>query len=303
VQLPPTVILDSPTVRDLAGYLHVQLRRGVAGQAAKDRPQETFVALYRRAYETGELEKMSALLRAAGQLRPTFGAVAAPPVLPALDEAPVLVFFPSMVATASAHEYDRLIPHLAGHRTAVSPLLGFANGEELPASLEALISTQVEAVARLAGQRPITLVGRSTGGWIAHAVARRLEDFGVVANAVVLLDSLDPDQLKEAQVTAAHQMLTDGNDVWLDDLRLIAMGAYLGMFSDWRPEPITAPTLLVRAGDSYAQPGQSGNLRTTWSLADTVLDVPGNHFTMLDAPHAESTAEAVDCWLTALRME
>ncbi len=304
VQIPPTVILDSPTVRDLTGYLHVQLRRSVAGQAvATDHPQGTFLALYRRAYETGELEKMSALLRAAGQLRPTFSAVAAPTVLPALDEAPVLVLFPSMVATASAHEYDRLIPHLAGHKTAVSPLLGFANGEELPASLEALISTQVEAVVRLAGQRPITLVGRSTGGWMAHAVARRLEDLGVVANAVVLLDSLDPDQLKEAQVTAAHQMLTDGNDVWLDDLRLIAMGAYLGMFSDWRPEPITAPTLLVRAGESYAQPGQSGNLRTTWPLADTVLDVPGNHFTMLDAPHAESTAEAVDCWLTALRTE
>jgi thioesterase domain-containing protein len=170
-------------------------------------------------------------------------------------------------------------------------------GEELPASLEALVSTQTAAVLQQAGQSPITVVGRSTGGWVAYAVARRLADLGAPPNAVVLLDTLSHSEDTAALAMVAHRMLTAGNDVWLDDQRLIAMRAYLGMFDDWQPEPVSVPTLLVRAADVYRHPGApDGGPRSTWSLADTVVQVPGDHFSMLEE-HAGSTGAAVDDWL------
>ncbi|MEK8173973.1 hypothetical protein NKH77_48615 [Streptomyces sp. M19] len=41
-----------------------------------------------------------------------------------------------------------------------------------------------------------------------------------------------------------------------------------------------------------------GDFRPSWNLPHTALDVPGDHFTIMQE-HAASTAESVDCWLTA----
>ena len=51
--------------------------------------------------------------------------------------------------------------------------------------------------------------------------------------------------------------------------------------------PIHAATLAVFVNDADGKP-----------LADTVVDVPGDHFTML-GEHAATTARAVDDWLRA----
>jgi len=297
VRVPATVIIDSPTLRQLAGHILAELSTDTPDTAGRISREPTLVALLRRAQETGAIPQAMELLGAAARLHPCFDPVTVAPVTHAATGDPVLVFFPSMVAISSPLEYDRLVRQLTGHRTSVSPLPGFVAGEELPASLEALISTQTAAVLRLAGQSPITVVGRSTGGWIAYAVARRLADLGAPPHAVVLLDTLSHSEDKAALAMVAHRMLTAGNDIWLDDQRLIAMRAYLGMFDDWQPEPVSAPTLLLRAADVYRHPGApDGGPRSTWWLADSVVEVPGDHFSMLEE-HAGSTGKAVDDWL------
>lgn len=52
---------------------------------------------------------------------------------------------------------------------------GFLPGERLPADLDAVVAAQTEAVHRYADGATVALVGHSSGGWIAHAVAARPE--------------------------------------------------------------------------------------------------------------------------------
>ncbi|MEU9971276.1 polyketide synthase dehydratase domain-containing protein [Streptomyces malaysiensis] len=69
---------------------------------------------------------------------------------------------------------------------------GFEPGEALPATLDALVTAQAIAVRAAAAEGPLVLLGRSAGGWVAHAVAERLESEGAAPAAVVLVDTYPP---------------------------------------------------------------------------------------------------------------
>ncbi|MFD0632069.1 SDR family NAD(P)-dependent oxidoreductase [Catenulispora yoronensis] len=144
-------------------------------------------------------------------------------------------------------------------------------------------------------RRPAVLVGFSSGGLVAHAVADRLADEGSEVAGLVLIDTFVPedDGVPDAvQAYLAGAVLANdserhslGGDEWLT-----ALAHYYSM--DWRGLPRTAiPTLLLRAAESLA--GPSG-----WDLsaAMTVADVPGDHFSLL-RDHAATTAQAVAEWL------
>ncbi|MFJ6772969.1 alpha/beta fold hydrolase, partial [Kitasatospora sp. NPDC091257] len=130
----------------------------------------------------------------------------------------------------------------------------------IPEDVESLVRTHAASIGRL--DRPVVLLGRSTGGLVAQAVAER-----VGAEAVVLLDTLpvrDEGRLAELAVRSATR---------LDEPALAAMGAYARIFLDRQePEP-AVPTLHLRAGD-----------------------VPGDHYSILDE-HVSTTAKAVREWL------
>jgi hypothetical protein len=108
----------------------------------------------------------------------------------------------------------------------------------------------------------------------------------VLIDTFVPEDDGVPDDVQAALagvVLAAQQ--TPGGDEWLT-----ALAHYYSM--DWRGLPRTSvPTLLVRARESVATP-------STWDLstAMTVVDVPGDHFSML-RDDASTTAQAVAEWL------
>jgi len=80
--------------------------------------------------------------------------------------------------------------------------------------------------------------------------------------------------------------------VAIDDDGLMAMGAYLRIFTEWEPGAIEAPALLVRAsrplGDETDLPA--------WQLPEDVVEVEGDHWALIEDA-AAATAEATEAWL------
>lgn len=244
------------------------------------------------------------LLTVAARLRPVFdragapGATHEPVVLAAGGTGAGLVCSPALSAVSGPQEYARLGAGLRGLRP-VSAVRhpGFEPQEALPASLDALVTAQAIAVRAAAAEGPLVLVGRSAGGWVAHAVAERLESEGAAPAAVVLLDTYSPGHgdRGEALSTMTSDMLRRAAEfASASPDRLTAMAGYFDLFSDWKPAPLACPTLYVRARDLLpgAEPAPD------WSLPHAEITVPGDHFTMLEG-HARTTALALHQWLCA----
>ncbi|MCX4546088.1 type I polyketide synthase [Streptomyces sp. NBC_01565] len=297
LRLPATVVFDRPSVGDLSEHVFGQLGTLAPGAPAPAAASGTLVALLRTAHESGHLDRAIDLLVSAAGIRPRFEDAALLPPFPRASGPagdPVVVCFPSMIAISGPQEYDQFTAHAGGRAVSVPPLPGFTADQPLPATLDALVDALALGAARLADGRPLVLLGRSTGGWIAHAVAERLAGQGAAPRSVVLIDTLAaPLDIGDLSMVA-DQMLDAHNSQWLDDDRLIAMGGYVHLFDGWTPQPLPVPTLLVRAGERTGT-----HDRPRWPLADTTVDVPGDHFTML-AEHAGTTARAVTDWLDAV---
>ncbi|KIF06470.1 hypothetical protein PL81_07350, partial [Streptomyces sp. RSD-27] len=183
------------------------------------------------------------------------------------------------ITRVASSEYLGLAAALAGERgLTVLPHPGFVGEAVLPRSRQALVRAQAEAVAAAAGAARPVLLGHSSGGWVAHAVARELPEIGREAAAVVLLDTYARGEGRHGMAVLMERILDPDGPLGVpDDGRFLAMGGHLRVFADWTPEPAAAPTLLVRAAASAAS--SAGG----WEYADHVAQVPGDHFSLLDA--------------------
>ncbi|WP_258312454.1 hypothetical protein ACQ9ZG_11960 [Streptomyces araujoniae] len=114
---------------------------------------------------------------------------------------------------------------------------------------------------------------------------------GTAPRSVVLIDTLDcPLDISDLSMVA-DRMLDEHSSQWLDDDRLVAMGGCIQLFEGQTPRKLSVPPLLVRAEERTGT-----HDRPRWALADTTVDVPGDHFTV-PAEHAGTTAHAVTRWL------
>ncbi|MEV3873982.1 SDR family NAD(P)-dependent oxidoreductase [Streptomyces sp. NPDC049906] len=204
---------------------------------------------------------------------------------------PLLLCLPPFTASPSSTPYARLAALLDGRRDAWTIRLPGLHDEEcLPADLPTLTRAWARTVTRLAPGQPRVLLGHSSGGLLAHALAHTLHQHGNPVAGLVLLDppllSAVPDRLA-AQVTERVR----GARALVTPAMLTAVGAYSRLFADWAPPPLDAPTLLVHPHDS--------DLPQHWPHPHTRHPVTATHFSLLEE-HAPDTVRAMDPWLDSL---
>ncbi|TXS76124.1 type I polyketide synthase [Streptomyces sp. sk2.1] len=275
----------------------------ISGAPEAGESSDSLGTLFRTACAGGRSWDGMALLTMAARLRPVFDsdrapdAAHVPAVLAARGTGPRLVCFPALSALSGPQEYARLAAGLRGLRP-VSAVRhpGFEPREALPAALDALVTAQAAAVRAVAAEEgPPVLLGRSAGGWVAHAVAERLESEGAAPAAVVLVDtypSVHGDQDRGLTTMTSDMLRRAAEFASTSPDRLTAMAGYFELFRDWEPAPLACPTLYVRARDQLPGTGPAPG----WSLPHTEVTVPGDHFTVLEE-HARTTALAVHRWL------
>jgi polyene macrolide polyketide synthase len=108
----------------------------------------------------------------------------------------------------------------------------------------------------------------------------------------------DP-RVDEFQQEMAAEMYSRGDAAPPGAINQASLSAYVwtcALFHDWRPEPVSFPTLLLRATEPLDPGRRDMGWQTSLEHVTTVLDVPGNHFTMA-SEHVASTAEVIDTWL------
>ncbi len=303
--LSATVVFDHPTVADLAIFLNESLGRDPE-KAADIAPDDPLAALFAEAVTAGKVPDGVALLGAAANLRPSFGSVAelAEPPLPVRladgPQRPSLLCLPSPAAMTGAVQYARLAaPFREMRRISALTLPGFVAGEPVPDSLTALVGVLAASAKEEAGGEPFALLGYSSGGLLAYAVAAELERSGEGPAGVCLLDTYEMDgPALDAVQDMAHGLLAR-RDGGFDRARLTAMGRYLGLLADAELAAVSAPTLLLRAESRFDRQDVSESWQSTWSRADRVVTVPGDHFSLVEQD-ADTTADAVLAWLTEL---
>ncbi|MGW1083892.1 thioesterase domain-containing protein [Kitasatospora sp. NPDC002522] len=332
LRLAPTVTFDRPDPTALAAHLAELLDAAPAGSpapggpgavdAAADDPAHPLSTLYRRLAAQGGFAEASALIGVASHLRTRFTAAergrhALPPLRLAAGEQPVaVVAFPALSAISGPHEYARLGHAFEGERDVfVLPSPGWAPDDSLPDSLDTFLTLHTEAVLELVGpDRPFVIVGRSMGGCVAHAVTERLEAAGRPVAGLVLVDSYPIESavregMGEWWLTAMLGGMIDRirqyDMVW-SDASLTAMGGYNSVFDGWRPGPVAAPVLALRADTplrgTVLDPTGTHDWRAYWPVPHEVRDIPGDHFTVLEQ-HTPTTAQAVRAWIETKEQE
>ncbi|MEU1799405.1 alpha/beta fold hydrolase, partial [Streptomyces sp. NPDC019937] len=312
--LTAEALFEHATPRALATHLLAGLS-GSAGPMATAGAERadgmarggTVTHLFRHAFDQEQHERGLDLLDLAAGTRPRFqvcdtggeGPTGAEPVrLSDGSEAEPLLCLPSLVAPASPYQFARFAQALRGTRDVwVLPTPGCGPGEALPDDLDATAARQADAVLRAFGDKPLTLVAYSSGGWLAHILTARLEAAGTPPRALVLLDTPTGagDNLALGMAATTHRLMRRFPQIPVDDDQLTAMAHYARLFSGWRPGPTVTPTLFVQAAEFVPELLLEAT-RPSWPLDHEVLEVTGNHFTLLEGD-AESTARRVHEWL------
>jgi acyl transferase domain-containing protein/thioesterase domain-containing protein/acyl carrier protein len=314
VTIPMLALADHPTLTRIADYLltHMATSAGVSsGEASGEdsslsetdgNSNTSLISLLGRAHEQAGLDDFVEMLTMASSFRKSFdslrsnGDLPRPVRLAEGGERVPLVLIPSAGPMSGPHEYVKFARAFGDSRKILTfPLIGFASGEPLPASAEAAIAMQAEAILQAEVGSEFVLGGHSSGGWLAHAIAVRLEQVGKPPAAVLLLDTYSPESPFLSQMLPVMLGAMQGvseQDSMLTDHRLLAMGGYRRIFGSWRPQAIDAPTVMARASEPAWDAEGADPWRASWLFPHTMVDVPGNHFSMMNE-HAETTAQAV----------
>ncbi|MFF5854538.1 type I polyketide synthase [Streptomyces sp. NPDC012751] len=308
--LPPGAVFDHRTPAALAAALRGHLTDGGGPAPAGTGDLESVGGLVRRAAADGRMDRAVDLLRTVADILPGFSspaeldAVPDPVRLAGGDAGPRLICLPSPMALGGAHQYARFARHFHGRRDVLVPAVpGFGPGEALPRSVEAVVEVVVEGVRRSCpDERPYVLLGYSSGGQFAHAAAEIMEKAGRPAAGVVLLDTYLPgDEGKDELWRQMFDGMLDRESSLggFGTARLAAMSRYSDLIQHCPPGVLTAPVLFVRPTESFATGAGTADWRAVWPAEHRPADVPGTHFTLLE-DHAETTAGAVEEWLTAI---
>ncbi|WP_370936690.1 SDR family NAD(P)-dependent oxidoreductase [Amycolatopsis sp. cg13] len=299
--LSATLVFDHPTVADLAEFLNESFSDTPAESSALT-PTDPVARLFAEAVAAGRVPEGVALLGAAANLRESFSTARAsrPVRLAEGAQRPTLLCVPSPAAMTGVVQYGRLAaPFRGDRRVSVLSLPGFTADERLPADLTTLVATLADQAREAADDEPFALLGYSSGGLLAEAVAAELARTGRAPAGLCLLDTYEMGGPAEDAVHAmAGEVLSREDGGGFDRAQLTAMGRYLGLLAAAGPPDIRVPSVLLRSARSFGDVAGTA-WQTTWSRADRVETVPGDHFSIV-AEDAESTASAVGAWLESV---
>jgi len=215
---------------------------------------------------------------------------------------PAIVAIPSTVALCGPHQYLDFAKPFRGIRDLFAlPVPGFVKGERLPASVDAAVTLAAGEVQRCVNDG-VVLVGYSSGGTLAYAIARHLQESSVSVAAVALIDAYPFAAVNAdtARTQALLRKMFEDSELrrFLNATRLSAMAWYTKLFVDWELSEVAAPTLLVQPEQPMPGMPTTAEWRSSWPYPHDLARVSGDHWTMM-TEHAEATAWAIENWLPA----
>ncbi|MEU5158994.1 type I polyketide synthase [Streptomyces sp. NPDC020875] len=341
LNLAATAVFEYGSPAGLAGHLATVLQEAApdtdatgpaeTGPAGPDENADSVPALFREAVRAGRVQDGLGLLHWVANLRPGFtsaeDAGRIPEAVRLTDdtERPGVIALCTPAAMGGPYQFARLGASFRGVRgLAALPVPGFGADEGLPETADAVVDVLAESVRRATTpDRPPVLLGYSSSGVLAYAVADRLERAGTPVRAVVLLDTYPvtdtgdtaaDDEANRADFAADVAIGALTREEWYGqagtNTTLTAMARYMSLLPDFPAPEITTPTLLVRAADRFVpaadettaparDAGDDTRWETTWRRADAEKTVPGDHFSMVEGD-AATTASAVEEWLDSL---
>ncbi|MET8584708.1 type I polyketide synthase [Streptomyces collinus] len=316
LRLSPMAVFDNKNPTALARRLHTDLSLPPAAATAPGAggTPDTLAELFRAAVLSDQVIKGFDLLRAVSDLRPRFTCAADFGPLPAGvrladgPQDPVLIGISTPMATGGPHQHARLAAAFRGKRpmvTLTNP--GFAAGEPLPDSTDAVIDYLAEGVLRAAAGRPFVLLGYSSGGTLAHATAGHLERAREIRPAgVVLMDTYrvdleDRDQGRLMEQLTVGLVQKDQAFALFHSSALSAMNRYFDLVPRFTLEPLEAPVLFVGATESFMPSGTAGDgddwQAKPWDPAHDHATVRATHFSMIE-DHAAEAGALVEDWIS-----
>ncbi len=199
--------------------------------------------------------------------------------------------------------YDELVRHLGG----AAPIFAFQapgldDGAAPLESIAGLASRYLEELERVCPSGPVVVGGWSFGAIVAHEMARRLRAAGRTAQ-LVLLDPTPPptgdgealadetlrlafvEHLGRPNADVADPVLAPIYQVFCSNMRALGRHA---------PAMLPGNALLVTARERWQEPATT--ISAAWREhieALTARDVPGDHLTMLRAPHVAALAQVL----------
>jgi thioesterase domain-containing protein len=305
-------LFDYPDVLSLANALSAGLpdssgssMRGAGPQ--REQHHDPYGELFWHALGNGQAEVAYEFALNGARLRPKFedstqsGKLLSPVRLSSGGSGPHLICVCPPVVLTGPQLYMRFAEEFGDGRR-VSALMppGFDIDDDLPATAEALVKPMADAVEDYVGNSVFSLAGVSSGGALAYEIAKELEARGTTPAGAVLLDSyrfddevLERWKYKMAESTAERRHLVDG----IGFERMTAMAWICSeLLFGWRPEGLSVPTLHVRASQPLTEEEGVG-WRSSLASMTSVVDVPGNHYTILESQYVGSTAKVVGNWL------
>ena len=301
--LATTIAFDHPTAVALVQHLKALLATADRNApSSSPKATGTLSALLRTAHEQGSIaEVVPVLIEASrfGAPRGVASKLAPASRITPEGHHPRLICLPSFLVGSGPHQFVRLARRFQRKRSVTGlSLPGFRHGEPPPRTWSEAIEALAASLQAVVADEPYVLVGYSGGGALAHAVAERCEVDGPEPAGLVMIDTYAPsDRPDELFATAIGELMDRPHEyLQIDDDGLIAMATYMRLCTQWRPRRINTPAVLLRASDSLGSTPNPQPSRFASQLPHTVVEVSGDHFSLIEAQAAE-TARAIDAWL------